>query len=210
MSNKNNRNSLSDRLNNPDRMSRAINVLLTSPTEDSINNTKDNIIVNDKVLDNNKIEDTTNTLVETVSKTLDINNNNMIINNKIEPLEKPLIKPLINNKEIILEKDIDNTNEEVKTKSNTNTKTKESSKSLAEIISEKIKFIEKLQMEELSPISLSKKKEKIKFDDRNPIISFPARPELEEIINLIYEKTGEKKYKIFEILLMNGLRNTEF
>ena len=74
--------------------------------------------------------------------------------------------------------------------------------------------IERLQMEELSPLSLledkSKKKDKVKFDDRNPIMSFPARPELEKIINLIYERTGVKKYKIFELLIVNGLKNTEF
>lgn len=159
MSNKNNKVSLSDRINNPDRMSRAINTIL---------NTQEN--------GGNEVN------------------------------EKPLVKPLGNTK---INTKINYNN---KTKDVTTTKTK--TETLAETITRMVSEIEKIQIEELSPLSLDEskinKKDKLKFDDRNPIISFPARPELDSIINLIHKRTKVKKYKIFELLILNGLKNTKF
>lgn len=202
MSNKNKKISLSDRLNNPDRMSRAVGIHLSSLQSEELIEVNDNSIIKNDI----KLLTNDNTLIEIKDN---INNNTKDFNTPLEkPLGEHLIKPLNNNIDININKDKILDIEVSKTKEIVINNDIE--KSLAELISQKVQLIEKLQREELAPASLSKKKTKIKFDDRNPIISFPARPELEEIIDLIFTRTGEKKYKIFEILLLNGLKNTEF
>lgn len=222
---------LADRINNPDRMSRAVNIHLTSlPVEEvkSEENLDVNLEEKELIGDNNIIIDETNnldnainlkkTLIKPLEKPLGFSNNNNLNNDIINNLDK-VNDNVINND---LEKGLNNnfSKENINNNTNVNTKSsiiskhkpnaKNNPESLTELIKQKVAEIERVQREELAPISFTKKKEKIKFDDKNPIISFPARPEIDEIINIINCKTGVKKYKIFELLILEGLRHTEF
>jgi len=204
---------LADRINNPDRMSRAVNIHLSSlPSEENIdvNSEETELIESNNTIIKDKIKNIDNIQ----SKIIDNGNGNGNVNIINNDLEKPLIKPLGNintndlDNDIIKDKNNDKENTNIISKYKPNDKN--NPESLTELIKQKVAEIERLQRDELAPISFTKKKEKIKFDDKNPIISFPARPEIDEIINIINCKTGVKKYKIFEMLILQGLKGTKF
>jgi hypothetical protein len=223
--------SLANRMNGQDRMSRAVGSFISTSSEE----TKDKTITNDKplVVANVKVNAKANPKNNTktndkpkgkpIIKPLVKPNINVIVKEKT--IEKDIPKDIDKDLEIV--KDIDNTNDIINTNTETNalentnintidnavnntinndnTNTKELT--FVELLINKIGLIEGIQKEEARPISLSEKKEKVKFDDKFPIMSFPARKEMQEVIDMVSKHTGLKKYQIIELALLKGLRS---
>lgn len=73
-------------------------------------------------------------------------------------------------------------------------------------IQEYIQKIETVRFEDNRPnISFTIGK-KIKFDDKYPIFSCPARKEIHEAISYLCKVSPMKKYQIFEMLVLRGLK----
>lgn len=77
--------------------------------------------------------------------------------------------------------------------------------------------IEKVIHEYIEKIEEAKKSEKkvnlsfipgtkVKFDDKYPIFSSPARKEIHEVIDILCKNSSMKKYEIFELLILHGLK----
>jgi len=196
-----------------DRMSRALAAQLSEVVEEG-----------EKVNDNSntKVEPIVDTTIEPIEKG--------ITEVKAEDMIKPITKGL--GKEKVLEKEIDITNGKVEVEAledeiaiekvleviieSNNEKPIDNNientneESLSTIVQKYITKIEDLQKEEAKPMSFTSKKEKIKFDDKLPTFSFPARVEIHEVIAVLSQKTPLKKYQIMELLLLNGLKSVNF
>jgi type I site-specific restriction endonuclease len=78
---------------------------------------------------------------------------------------------------------------------------------LEDIVQEYIKKIEDAKASEHRVNISFVPGEKVKFDDKYPIFSSPARTEIHEIINILCKNSTMKKYEIFELLIYNGLKS---
>jgi hypothetical protein len=91
----------------------------------------------------------------------------------------------------------------------------ESIEKIQDTLDDKIKKmvaeIENMIIKENTKTSLSTiSKDKKCFEDKYPSMNVATRPEIQDVINLINKETGARKYQIYEILLINGLKNTTF
>lgn len=79
-------------------------------------------------------------------------------------------------------------------------------KTIEDKIKEYIQKIETARLEDIHPnISFTIGK-KVKFDDKFPIFSCPARKEIHEMMEYLSQVSPMKKYQIFEMLVLNGLK----
>ena len=117
--------------------------------------------------------------------------------------------------EITVEKKAEKKTQDTKTTSNQELQpiievVEETEQSLSDIVKEYVKKIEDNIKEENKSIMSLKTVCKKQFRERQPPVTLTVRPEIIEIFDILHKKTNMTKYKICELIIMNGLKSTKF
>jgi hypothetical protein len=84
------------------------------------------------------------------------------------------------------------------------------SNSLTVSVLEKVKVIEDMIDSENNKRSFKKGAAKIKYSDKYRPATLSLRPEIRELLDYLYESSSLNKAEILELVILNGLRNTNF
>jgi hypothetical protein len=108
---------------------------------------------------------------------------------EIEPLQDEVMKYIVDN----VVNDINNIPE-----------------SLTESVLQKVKVIEDMIDNENNKRSFKKGVAKIKYSDKYRPATLSLRPEIRELLDYLYESSSLNKAEILELVILNGLKNTNF
>lgn len=170
----------------------------------------------DGIGNENNLENEENKVNEEIGNKIDVNNTVEVKSEKIDEVSVDGIEDNSETSVITASPSIEivnNTPEEKAPKSVPSKKEKkevqpkEEEKSVEDVVKEYIKKIEEAKTSE-KRVNLSfVPGVKIKFDDKYPIFSSPARPEIHEVIDYLCKNSSMKKYEIFELLIFYGLNS---
>jgi hypothetical protein len=86
----------------------------------------------------------------------------------------------------------------------------DNTESLTESVLKRVKIIENMIDGENNKRSFKKGAPKIKYSDKYRPATLSLRPEIRELLDYLYESSSLNKTEILELVILNGLRNTNF